>query len=467
MGRRMVPHSSSPALSAPQPIAWHARRTLTLAAPIVVSRAAMLVMTVVDTAMPGWAGTDELAALGLGITPQLTFQMIAIGFLQAVPILSAQAIGAGEQHRAGAVLRSGMIHALVLGMLFAALSSVGEGFFRLVGQPEAVVENAAAVTMAYALGLPGFLLFIACNTFLEATSRPKSGMAIMIAVALIDIPLNGVFALGWGGMFEPMGAIGAVGTSSVMRSVAFVLALVLLLRWEFRMGDPRGVLAALSRASPAGGIGRRIQRIGVPISLAQGVESAGFSALVILGGQISTAALAAHQATLALLSLVYMMAVGIGGASAIRVGNAVGRRSRSDLRLAGWSGILLAGAASLPFALVMGLAPDTVAELFGQQGTALALTAATIAAAGLVVPFDAMMGAILGALRGAGDVWTSFAIQAGAFWIVAVPLAAVLGIHLGFGAPGLIYGILAGVTVSFALLALRFRIISRRGGTMA
>jgi MATE family multidrug resistance protein len=73
-----------------------------------------------------------------------------------------------------------------------------------------------------------------------------------------------------------------------------------------------------------------------------------------------------------------------------------------------------------------------------------------------------MMGGSLGALRGAGDVWVAFAIQVGAFWIVAVPVAALLGIHAGFGAPGLIYGILAGVGLSFVLLALRFQIISGR-----
>jgi MATE family multidrug resistance protein len=73
-----------------------------------------------------------------------------------------------------------------------------------------------------------------------------------------------------------------------------------------------------------------------------------------------------------------------------------------------------------------------------------------------------MMGASLGALRGAGDVWTAFAIQSGAFWISAVPLSAWLGIRMGLGAPGLIYGILSGVAISFVLLAWRFSIISRR-----
>src|SRR3712207_777128 len=100
------------------PLAPHLRETATLAAPIILSRAAMLAMTVVDSIMTGWAGAEQLAALGLGVAPQITFQMIAIGFLQATAILTAQALGAGEATKAGAVLRAGLGHALALSVLF-------------------------------------------------------------------------------------------------------------------------------------------------------------------------------------------------------------------------------------------------------------------------------------------------------------------------------------------------------------
>jgi MATE family multidrug resistance protein len=443
------------------PMAWHLRQTFRLAMPIIASRVAILAMTVGDSTMTGWAGADELAALGLGVAPQLTLQMVAIGFLQATPIMTAQTVGAGDTQKAGSVLRAGLAHAFALALLFIALSLLSARLFRLTGQPEAVIGPAASVGLAYALGLPGLLLFLACNMFLEATGRPKAGMAVMVAAALIDLALNGVFALGWGGLVEPMGAVGTIATSSAMRTLAFVAVLVILLTWEKRLGDPHGVLRAI-RLPTITSIGRRMRRIGVPMGLAQGVESAGFSAMVFLGGLISAEALAAHQATLTLLSLIYMSAVGIGNATAIRVGQAVGRGSSAELRLAGRSGIVLAGAMTIPFALAMLLTPELVARLFGLEDDALRLTAATIGVGGLVVTLDAMMGGSLGALRGAGDVWVAFAIQVGAFWIVAVPVAALLGIHAGFGAPGLIYGILAGVGLSFVLLALRFQVISGR-----
>jgi MATE family multidrug resistance protein len=445
-----------------QPLARHVRETAALALPIILSRVAILVMTVVDTLMTGWAGAGELAALGLGIAPQLTLQMIAIGFLQATAVLTAQALGAGEPGGAGAVLKSGLMHALGLGLIFIALSFAGGWFFRLTGQPAAVVEDAAAVTLVVALGLPGMLLFVTCNMFLEATGRPQVGMWVMIAASLADFALNGIFALGWGGWAEPGGATAAAATTSLMRTVAFLAAFALLLRSEHGLGDPRGVIAALRNPHAEPSVGRRMRRLGTPMGLAQGVESAAFAAMVFLGGLISAEALAAHQATFSLLSLIYMSAVGIGAATAIRVATAVGRGSGAEVRLAGWTGIVLAAAVALPFALLLLFASGWVASWFGLGGEVRSVTAATIAVAGLIVTFDAAMGASLGALRGGGDVWTPFAIQAGAFWIAAVPVAAFVGIAAGYGAPGLATGILSGVVISFALLAWRFHVVSGR-----
>ncbi|HEX2255429.1 MAG TPA: MATE family efflux transporter [Afifellaceae bacterium] len=446
-----------------QPLSWHFRRTVELAAPIAVARAAILIMVVVDTVMTGWAGTAELAALGLGVAPLLTLMMIALGFLQAVVVLTAQAIGAGDPRATGAILRAGLLQALLLGMVVLAVSAFGEPFYRVTGQPEEVIPQAAAVTIAFGAGVPGMLLFVVTNLFLEATGRPKVGMTIMLAANLLNVPLNALLVLGWGGLVAPLGAVGAIAGSSALRWLAFAAALIVLLRWEMRSGDPHGVVAALK----GGGVRltsiiRRMARIGVPVGLAQGVESAAFAAMIVLAGVISTEAQAAHQAAISIVQLAYMVAVGVAGAAAIRVGNAVGRNSPADMRRAGWSAIGLAGCLAATISALLLTAPELVARLYGLEGAALAVTAATLAVAGLVVVFDGMMGASLGALRGVGDVWVPFAVQAVAFWAGAVPLAAFTGIGLSLGAPGLMLGILAGVVTSFAALALRFRNVSQR-----
>jgi MATE family multidrug resistance protein len=445
-------------------LAWHVRRTLQLAAPISIARAAILIMYVVDTIMTGWAGPGELGALGLGVSPQLTFMLVSIGILQSTAVMTAQATGAGEPRRTGVIFRSGLVHAAGLGLIGFALSFGAAWLFRLTGQPADVIDAAAAVSIAFAAGVPGMLLFVTCNLILEATYRPKVGMVIMLAANVINVPLNGILVLGWGGLVEPMGAVGAVAGSSALRWLAFLATLTVLLVWDGRLGDPRGILAALRDRAAEGSsaVGRTIRRIGLPIGIAQGVESAAFSSMIFIAGRIGKEAIAAHQATIALVSFVYMIAIGVSAATSIRVGNAVGRNRAADVRLAGWSGIILAGLLATPFAFLFILRPELVVSIYGLEGAALQVTAATIAAGGLILVFDAMMGAGLGALRGVGDVWVPLALQIVAFWIVAVPLSALFSIRYGIGAPGLWYGILCGVGLSILLLALRFRTVSNR-----
>ena len=66
---------------------------LRLAAPVMVSRAGLLVMTTVNTVMTGWAGGDELAYLALGLAPFVFLMLVGTGLLTGTVVLVAQAKG--------------------------------------------------------------------------------------------------------------------------------------------------------------------------------------------------------------------------------------------------------------------------------------------------------------------------------------------------------------------------------------
>ncbi|HUG61535.1 MAG TPA: MATE family efflux transporter [Methylomirabilota bacterium] len=449
------------------PLGWHARRTVTLAWPIIVSRAGLIVLFAVDTFMAGQAGGLELAGLGLGVAPLLTVMLVSMGALQAAVVLAAQAIGRGEHSGVGDTLRAGLANAALLGVLTGLLSIWAEPFFLLTRQDPAVSAIAADVAVQFAWGLPGQLLFITANLMLEATDRPRVGMVVMLFANVLNVALDGVFVLGWGDLVETGGAATAMATSSVVRWLTFLAALAVLLHGARRDGNRHGILAPMSRwiraATTMGGAeGREIRRMGLPMGLGQGVESAAFSSLMFFAGIIGTAALAAHQTTMTVMSLVYMNAVGLGGAASIRVGNAVGRRFPVDLARAGWSAIGLGGLFSGVCGLAMIAFPGEIASLVVDDPAAVAVSTGTLRFAGYFVAFDAMMGVAMGALRGLGDVWVPLWLQSAAFWFVAVPLAWYLGIHMEIGAVGLFAGIGAGILASLALLLPRFRVVAGR-----
>lgn len=450
-----------------RPVRDHFVETVELALPIIVARAGVLMMFVVDTVMTGWVGARDLAALALGTAPQLVLMLVAVGALQSVVVLTALAQGRGDATTTGAVFRAGLLHALALGVLVLVLSLGAGPFFRWVAEDPDLAAGATAVTAAFAWGTPGLLAFTATNLFLEATGRPRVGMITMLVANLLNVVLNGVFALGWGGFVAPMGAVGAVATSSALRWAAFLAAFALLLVDEHRRGDPRGLLVAprelLAEVLAAGGEpGRAIRRMGLPMGAAQGMESAAFATVVFLAGRLGTVPLAAYQVTMNLVTLVFMSAVGTAGATAIRVGWAAGRGEPAEVGRAGRVGIVTGMLFAAPFALAFVVCPSTVAGVYSTDPEILAIARHTLVMAGCFMCFDAGMGVVSGALRGIGDVWVPTLAQAAAFWFVAVPLAWALAEPMGFGPVGLLGGIFAGIMVSLTILATRFVAISGR-----
>lgn len=448
-------------------LAWHVARTLTLAWPIIGSRAGLFVLFAVDTWMAGQAGGLQLAGFGLGIAILITILFIALGALQSTVVLAAQAIGRGEDRIVGDIMRAGLANAGLAGILIGLTAIGSETVFLATGQDPAVSAIAADVSHQFAWGLPGQLLFITVNLMLEATGRPRAGMAIMLAANVLNFLLDSVFVLGWGGLVEPGGAATAMATSSVVRWLTFAAAITVLFRAARRSGDgyrflatPADWIGAALRLG--GGHGRRIRAMGLPMGLGQGVESAAFGLMVFFAGLVGPTALAAHQTTMTVMSLVFTNAVGLGGAAAIRVGNAVGRRYPVDLQRAGWCAIGLGAMVSGACGVVMVLVPDRIAAFMVDDAGTVAVATAMIRLAGVFVALDAVMGVSMGALRGLGDVWIPMWLQSAAFWIVAVPLGWTLGIHFGFGAIGLFLGIGSGIVASLLLLVPRFRTVSAR-----
>ncbi|NND48862.1 MAG: hypothetical protein HKN60_01275, partial [Rhizobiales bacterium] len=323
-----------------QPLTYHIRRTFVLAFPIMVARSAILIMATVDAIMTGWSGARELAYLGLGVAPMIALLIVAIGALQSTMVLVSQAIGAGEPQAVGDIWRASLIHALAIGALVLAISLTAESVNLATGQDGEIAAGAAAVSFQFGWGVPGMLLFVTTNFTLEAIGRPRVGMVIMLAVNLVNVVLNGIFVLGWFGLSDPGGAVAAVATSSFLRWTAFAATLAYFLVIVVRGGDTYRILAPIGvwwrQWRVAGGaVGGRIRRLGLPMALVQGVESSAFAAVVFFAGHLGPEALAAHQAPMTLLTLVFMNAIGMAGATSIRVGRAVGRGSLADIFVAG------------------------------------------------------------------------------------------------------------------------------------
>ena len=149
--------------------------------------------------------------------------------LQGAMVLVAQANGARDYARCGAIWRVALIHAAVLGAVFMAIPFAAEPLFLAIGHSAELAHGAAQVTWQFAWGMPGMLLYICCGYFMEGIGRPRAGMIIMLAANVANVIADGILVAGWWNLVAPMGAAGAVMTTSALRWGIFVAMLTVVL----------------------------------------------------------------------------------------------------------------------------------------------------------------------------------------------------------------------------------------------
>jgi MATE family multidrug resistance protein len=281
----------------------------------------------------------------------------------------------------------------------------------------------------FALGMPATLMYIATTFFLEGIGRPKPGMVIALSANLLNAGINWLLITGEMGA-PAMGAAGAALGITITRWVM----LFALVGYALAM---RGAAGYGLRVRPSGirTLVRKLLRIGAPLSIAAGLESACFSAVATFAGWLGEAPLAAYQIAHGAVTFVFMLAIGLSTATSIRVANAVGRHDRAGMAAAGWTGIGMIAA----FAAVMGLAIVAV-----------------------MVVVDGIQAVTLGALRATGDVIFPTITYGLCFWALGMPVAYLLAFEAGAGVAGLLWGLFAALVCALLALVWRFILIARR-----
>ncbi|WP_448206542.1 MATE family efflux transporter [Azospirillum sp. sgz302134] len=434
----------------------HAGELLRLATPVIVSRAGLIVMMAVDTAIVGRFSAQELAYYGLAHLPGNIMVATGVGLLMGVVAMTAHALGAGDDKECGRVWRRSIPYALLLGVLFGLASLAGAPFFRLTGQSPELAVGGGAVLAVLGLGAPGMMLYIATGFFLEGLKRPLPGMVAMIAGNLANALL--AWALVWGHLGFP--AMGAVGSAWATTTVRWGMGLGLF-AYAWRMGDHarwglRDRVGHWWRDSHAQ------RHLGYAAGLSQAVESGAFGTLGLFAGMISPLALGAYTVGLNLTALPFMAAVGLASATAVRVGVAYGRRDRLDMALAGWTGLAVTSLILTGVGVLYRWAPEMLAGIYTSDPDLLGRVAPLIAFTAWVLVADGGQTVMASALRGRNDAWIPTALHFVSYAVVMIPVSALLAFGLERGERGLFEGILIASVVSVTVLASRFALLCRR-----
>ncbi len=425
-----------------------------LSFPIVFQRLGIMTMGIVDTVMVGRFSAQELAYQSIGYVPVATVIIIAIGLMMGTMVLTSNAFGAKDYKECGRIWRQSLPYGFALGMIGFVVCLFGEPLLLLLGQQADVSRGGGQVMQAVAIGVPMTTIMLACTFFLEGINKPIPGMLFMLLANLVNIFINWVLVYGHLG-FDPMGAVGSAWATTIVRSLLALGMVIFILKMK-----DHDIFGIRNQVDLGWHKWKRLRHIGYGSGLTNGAEHSGFATLEIFAGWIGPLTLGAMAIAFNVYGIPYMIAYGIAGATAVRVGIALGRRDHLDLLLAGSSGMVVNVMLMLPLLVVLIVFPAQIAGFFTTEPDLITVAVPLIILSGWMLLFDSLQTVIGNALRGRRDIWAPTALYFFSYIIVMVPLAYILAFNFDRGAEGLFESTVIASIISFILLVIRFYYLS-------
>lgn len=437
-----------------------------LAAPVMLGMLGHTFVSFVDNIMVGQLGTAELAAVSLGNSFMFIAMSIGIGFSTAITPLIAEADASKNLLKVKSTFKHGLFLCTVLGISMFLLLLLSKSLLHsnLLNQPKEVVYLAIPYLDLVAFSLIPLIIFQAFKQFSDGLSMTKYPMYATIVANLINIILNYVLIFGKLG-FPAFGIIGAAYGTLISRFIMVVYLWWLLEKEDRSKRFVTGIKIFILEKFML----KKIISLGAPSALQMFFEIAIFTAAIWLSGLLGKNPQAANQIALNLSSMTFMIAMGLGVAAMIRVGNQKGLLKFIELRRIAISIFLLAIIFATGFALLFLIfrfqLPKIYVDIHDPVNLIDTMEVVSIASQLLLIAAifqisDSIQVVVLGALRGLQDVNIPTLITFISYWIIGFPISFLLGKVEVFGSVGIWIGLLAGLSSASILLYLRFNYLT-------
>ena len=448
------------------------KRNLKLAFPVMLTQFGAALVGLADSIMVGHYGTADLAAVSFSNALFFTVMVFAMGALMGVTPLVGHVHGRLEKIMANgewpkgeskdeeiahkheqitSYLANGLVFTGLMSVLSLAILAPCIGFLDAFGQEPEVVVCARPYYILIVLSIVPFLLFTFSKQFLEGLGNTTVAMLITIGCNLLNILLNWVFIFGHCG-FEAMGAEGAGWASLIARCLMPICFLVAM----FCKADWRRYITSMRRWLITRREVEHLLTIGMPIGLQSFAEAFLFTASFVIIGWISKESLAAHHIANQMADLTFMLALGIGSATTIRVSHQLGKGDLHAVRMASHASVHLCLLMNTIGAAIMIFGRNVIPYIFTNDPEVIPIASTLLIIAGTFQYADGLQCIGAAMLRGIQDVRVPMRIALFAYIGVALPLGLALTFPMGLGAKGMWIAFVIALAIPAVLFHVRF-----------
>ena len=423
--------------------ATHYRALLSLGLPIVVGQLGQIVLGFADTLMIGHHSTEELGAAAFVNTMFTLVLITALGFSYGLTPVVGTYFGQEQSGRIGETVKNALAaNGVVVAGLMLLMTALYANLHRL-GQPVELLPLMRPYFLLQLASLPFVMLFNTMKQFYDGIMRTEVAMWVMLVGNVVNIAGNWLLIYGVGGLPE-MGLAGAGWATLLSRLLMAVVLIVIFFNSDKYADYRQGFYAGSLRRSDF----VRLNRLGCPLALQMGMETASFSLTSIMVGWLGTSALAAHQVMLTVSQLFYMVYYGMAAAVSVRVSYFCGQRDRQALLHTTRAGFHLIIYIALCISLPVFLCRSHLGALFTDSASVSALVTSCVVPLMVYQFGDGLQCNYANALRGLSHVRPMAYIAFLAYFVVSLPLAYVFGFTLGGGLVGIWWSFPFGLTTA-------------------
>ena len=425
--------------------------------PIVIGQLGIIFVSFVDTFMVGHHGKSDLASAGFVNNVFNLAIIFATGFSYGLTPIIGKLFGSGERRKAGGMLKNALLANGAMSLLLMAIMWLLYLNIDKLGQPVELLELMRPYYLTLLLSLPFILLFNAFRQFADGITDTKTSMWILLTGNILNIAGNYMLIFGKCGMPE-LGLLGAGISTLLSRMAMLAIFLVIFFKKkrysEYTLGFWCNSISKKKQ--------KELFRIGLPVAIQMGMETASFSLAAVMIGWLGTTALAAHQIMCTVSQLGFMLYYGMAAAVAVKVSNYNGSGDTVNIRHSAYAGFRIIAVMAVFTSILVCIIRNHIGYLFTDD------SAVALQVSQLVIPFivfqfgDGLQCNFSNALRGIADVKPVMLYAFIAYIVISLPVGYLFGFVLGWGITGVWFSFPFGLTSAGVLFYLRFRSTVRK-----
>ncbi len=429
------------------------RSLITLGVPIIIGQLGGIITGFADTIMVGQHSTEELAAASFVNNVINAFIILGTGFSFNLTPLIGESLARRKRIAIGTWLKNSLVANLSTTLLLLSILTLIYLNLDSMGQPAEIMP---LIRPYFAISLFSIIFVMMANSFrqfVEGIANPSISMWVLLAGNLLNVAGNYLLIYGKCGLPE-MGLLGAGISTLLSRIVMLGLFIAVFMRGKAYRSYRKGF--ALGRINTASW--KKLNAIGWPIGLQQGLEAGTFCITAIMVGWIGKLELAAHQIAITVSLISFTIYLGLGAAVAIRTAYYKGAGNWEMVRKITLAGNHLALMVVAVICLMLFIARPWLGYLFTNDEEVIRIVRVIIPILMLYQLGDSIQIILTNALRGLADVNVIMIISLIANFAIAIPAGYALGFIFDFG----IAGIWFSYPISFACSVIMLTIRARR-----